>query len=499
MNWLSNISGKRTNIYVLLFICLLVPTLLFAQGSRYNANENDTYQNGYIVKANYDTIQGSFYIAQPHYMEYSIDFTKESGNKSSIIRSNDILGFVTTNVYNKETYWVSTKHSVLEHPPEDSYAGKMTDAFLNVIARGPITIYYYYNYKEDAEVQRTSTLYMVLPDKKVVDASSMMMGFAKKMPKYVEDYPELAKKISKKEKGYKFMQIEKVAREYNKWYLDKYPDYKFFTVEPPKKSSVSIAEEIVFNGEPITFKDHPGVKFWLSEPYKRYNKWDTQKTGDARLSVALKIENKSGKTIAKIYPNIKSYDMDGNVIKQSSGGTSPELFEPNPGNTIPDGYVGVFDSFFNADLSMAGECAKVDFTLNELGYASASATSNPIFSSEWVEFEKYTGYKFRLSEPFIFVDDLSGNNTFGIALEFKNTSGKEVRFFHFQIKVYDDQGILFDEERQNHPHLFDPSIHFAKDNFPSDYQGINKKFYVNEESFIKVFKKIEFNLNSVEY
>jgi hypothetical protein len=484
-------------IFILL-VCMSIPTLLVAQTGKYNPNENNTDQTGYIVKDNYDTIEGSIYVTQPHYMEYAIDFKRNSGGNTSIMRPNQLISFATTNSIGKETIWISTTYSVLSHPPQDSYMNNMPDAFLNVVVQGPITVYYYYNYKEDAEVQRTSTLYMVLPNKEVIDASGMMMGFKKKMPEYVKDFPELAKKIASKQDGYKFMQLEKIAEEYNAWYMEKNSEYKFFTIDPPKKSLVKLPEEIIFKTDPIAFQEHPGIKFWLSEPFKRYQKWDTQKTGDAQLSVALKIENKSGKAISKLFPNIKSFDKDGNLMKQLSGGTGPFSFEPNPSKIIPNNYVGIANTFYNDELLNADTFGKVEFTILELGYAHPDATDNPPFKSDWVQFDKCDGYKFRLSEPHIFVDGLSGNNLFGIAMELKNESGKEVKFFNFQVKVYDEQGVVYDEERQNHTGLFDPSVRFGHV-FPADYQGLNRNFYTNDEDFIKSFKKIEFSLNSVDY
>lgn len=484
---------------LILLVCVSIPSLLFAQSGKYNPNENDSHQTGYIVKDNYDTIEGSIYITQPHFMEYAIDFKRNSGGNTSIMRPNQLISFATINSFGTESIWISTTYSVLSHPPQDSYMNNMPDAFLNVVVQGPITVYYYYNYKEDAEVQRTSTLYMVLPNKQVIDASSMMMGFKKKMPEYVKDYPELAKKITNKEEGYKFMQLEKIAEEYNTWYLEKNPAYIFFTVEPPKKSLINLPDNMVFTSDAITFKEHPGIRFWLSEPFKRYQKWDTQKTGEAKLSVALKIENKSGKAISKIYPSIKSFDRGGNLMKQMSGGTGPSSFEPNPNKTIPNNYVGITNTFYNDDLVNADTFGKVEFTLLELGYAHPAATNNPTFNSDWVQFDKCDGYKFRLSEPYIFVDGLSGDNLFGIALELKNESGKEVKFFNFQVKVYDEQGVVYDEERQNHNGLFDPSVRFGINVFPANYQGMNRNFYTNNENFIKKFKKIEFSLNSVDY
>ena len=485
--------------YLLIITGILFSLCVSAQYVKYNIQDAGVSKEGYVVKANYDTLKGYIYVNEPHYMEYSIDYQKNSSSGNSIFRPSDLISYVTKGAIGREVLWVSTQYSGLEHPPEESYAGKMEDAFLNAVVIGPISIYTYYNYKEGGNPERTTTQYMQLPDKSVIDISGLLLGFAKKMPDYVADYEDLANKISKKEKGYKLGNLNDIAREYNSWYIENHPEYKFISVEIPEKSDLKLSDQIVFNSDAITFAEYPDLMFWLSEPYQMYNKWDTQKTGDSWLAVALKMKNNSMKAIAKLTPGITSYNKDGTIMKQSTGGFSTVAFDPNPGNVFPTGYEGVMGSFFTADLADADNFKEVKFTINELGYESSMAVDKPVFSNDWTEFEGYKGLKFKLSEPFIFVDDLSGNNRFGVALEFKNDSGKEIDMFYFQIKVYDDQGLLFDEERQNHQAMYEPSIMKMNPSFPADYQGINKKFYTNEENFINKFKKIEFNLNRVEY
>jgi len=45
------------------------------------------------------------------------------------------------------------------------------------------------------------------------------------MSEYVKDYPELAAKITAKEKGYGFTSINSIVREYNTWYMGKNPGF----------------------------------------------------------------------------------------------------------------------------------------------------------------------------------------------------------------------------------------------------------------------------------
>jgi hypothetical protein len=48
-----------------------------------------------------------------------------------------------------------------------------------------------------------------------------LIKFARNMAEYVKDDAELAQKISGKTEGYKNINIEKIIREYNAWYLKK--------------------------------------------------------------------------------------------------------------------------------------------------------------------------------------------------------------------------------------------------------------------------------------
>jgi hypothetical protein len=47
------------------------------------------------------------------------------------------------------------------------------------------------------------------------------LGFAKKLGEYVSDYPELAAKVTGKEKGYGMLNLLAIIAEYNEWYAKK--------------------------------------------------------------------------------------------------------------------------------------------------------------------------------------------------------------------------------------------------------------------------------------
>ncbi len=50
---------------------------------------------------------------------------------------------------------------------------------------------------------------------------TLLLGFAKKVSKLVADYPELAKKVENKEKGYTTLKILDIIDEYNNWWAAK--------------------------------------------------------------------------------------------------------------------------------------------------------------------------------------------------------------------------------------------------------------------------------------
>lgn len=258
-------------------------------------------------------------------------------------------------------------------------------------------------------------------------------------------------------------------------------------------------ETIVFENKEISFKEHPGLIFRVSEPYLRYEVWDTEHTGTAYCSVALEFENKSDKSISAIYFNVKMYSKDGELAYQGTSGTGPMTFEPKDGNVLKPGYKGIYNAFFNKDKSFYEKYDKLEFTISEVKTASASLVDKPVFSDNWLKFESHQGLEFRLSKPYILLDDLSGNERFAIAMEFKNTSGNPVNRFYFKVKVYDDKGLVSESEKQQHNGLYVPSpVNFMKTEFPDDYVGINKKFYTNEKSFMDKFSKIEIELIKVE-
>lgn len=192
----------------------------FAQSSRFNKTDQGTNFKGFRIDAKHDTIQGSF-------IQY-IQFIMQGGCQMQDVNGKTLYGNTWDNTiyYEMENglKWYSTKFTTLTPPADKKRIG--AECFLHVLEAGPITLYDYNFYDMGATpaVDEVKT-YIQLPNKEIVDISGMLLGFAKKMSAYVKDFPELAAKITNKEKGYGFTNINSIVREYNEWYLKKDPTF----------------------------------------------------------------------------------------------------------------------------------------------------------------------------------------------------------------------------------------------------------------------------------
>jgi hypothetical protein len=245
---------------------------------------------------------------------------------------------------------------------------------------------------------------------------------------------------------------------------------------------------------PLTFSKYPGLEFRLSEPFLSYPNMSTE----ANFAIALELKNNSKDDVTSMSFKVKLFDKQGKVISESLNQCGPLTFKPEKGKTIPQGYIGVYERFCSENKSFMDTFGKVEIELIEVLFAPTGVYDKPVFDPEWKTFEKFKGLEFRLSKPYLYLDDLSGKTRFAIAMEFKNGSGKPIKFLNFSQKVYDDQGLLVDREVQNHNMMYEP-FSGSDPNFPARYSGVNRAFYTNEVSFFKKFQKIEYELISVEY
>jgi hypothetical protein len=205
-----------------LLTVLLAFIMLSTYAQTINFNSADLGKNfkGFLVTDKHDTIKGSFFVYLQFVMQNSCMMSDANGKT--------LFGNTWDNTIYYELEnglkWYSTKFTTLIPPADKKRTGAV--CFLHVIESGPITLYDYnfYDKSKTPEVNIVKT-YMQLPDKEVIDFASFVLGFPKKMSENVKDYPELATKIANKEKGYGFLNINTIVKEYNTWYLGKNPGF----------------------------------------------------------------------------------------------------------------------------------------------------------------------------------------------------------------------------------------------------------------------------------
>lgn len=182
---------------------------------------------GYIIKSDGDTIKG---------------FIK-ADNRCSI-------GGIGSSNQNSVAFYTSEsdKKPAAKYKPTDLKGYKIADKvyesidysggmfkktnFNLVVEDGAIRIYEWYatveNYSTlskqsgeswkqfDARRFDTKLIVAKIPTESI-EFSMLGLSFAKKMPALIDDNPEMAKKVADKEKGYTFLNIFEVIKEYNKW------------------------------------------------------------------------------------------------------------------------------------------------------------------------------------------------------------------------------------------------------------------------------------------
>lgn len=256
---------------------------------------------------------------------------------------------------------------------------------------------------------------------------------------------------------------------------------------------------VEFNNNVIEFEDFPDIIVSVSEPFIRYQKWDTAHTGDSWFSIALELTNNSDQLISAVNFITRLYNNKGILVSESTNATGPMTFEPQDGNVLKPGYRGVYEGFITKDSNFYDEYGKLELEITEVKTASKAVADGPVFSDNWLSYEEYPGLEFQLSEPYRFLNDLSGEEMFTIAMKFKNKSDKPVQFIYFFVRIFDDIGPLYELEKQEHNQKYDPPPgNFFATDFPAGYEGINVSFYRSDLSLFDVFNKIEIMLINVE-
>lgn len=258
-------------------------------------------------------------------------------------------------------------------------------------------------------------------------------------------------------------------------------------------------ETIEFEEKVIEFEDFPDLIIRVSKPFIRYQKWDTGHTGDSWFSIALELTNNTDQFITAVNFRTKLYANDGTLMSESTNATGPMTFEPQDGNVLKPGYRGVYDSFITKANEFYSRFGRMELEITEVKTASKAVMDSPVFSGNLLSYEEYPGLEFQLSEPYRFLDDLSGEERFTIAMKFRNGTEKPVQFINFFVRVFDNIGPLYELESQEHNRKYDPAPkNFFATEFPAGYEGINMSFFTDDLSFFDVYTKIEIMLVSVD-
>ncbi len=223
---------------------LLITVMLYQAVYSQNISENNLHDTtkvklfslypGYVVTRKGDTLKGYVLL-------------------KNLIANQDKVIFYPTQEKNKEqaqkfkpkevkAYKVGPRYyeSYKFRPGVSSYATNDAKAyhFVLKVIDGPVSLYkWYYETTQrsedrvkineehpleshvDLSFDESDLKYITLFKKLDGEITKPALNFKKQMSKLLADYPELAKKIASKEKGYRSWDLEKIIREYNEWYL----------------------------------------------------------------------------------------------------------------------------------------------------------------------------------------------------------------------------------------------------------------------------------------
>jgi len=211
---------KKLLILTLSFVMLST----YAQKGKYNVADQFKDFKGFLITETGDTVKGTVKILDMFQMQMYPPFKADDTSLPSQIGGRD-----NSKYYESEngTKWYSTKFTNLKAPDDPKKPGGPTpQTFLLTIEGGPITLFDY-NFLDESVSPTKNEIksYMQLQNGDLVEVASLLLGFPKKMSGWVSDYPELAKKIADKEKGYGVLGLNAIVREYNAWYIAKNPGF----------------------------------------------------------------------------------------------------------------------------------------------------------------------------------------------------------------------------------------------------------------------------------
>jgi len=194
-----------------------------------NAQIDDNWEDvseklpGYIITNKGEKIEGYLKRFLKIKSQRKVKFFKTLDDKPVVYKPRDLKAYKIENDY-------------YETHPYEGLSGK-TKVFLLRTVEGKIDLFDYYIRVEDDKGReltlskkgnkevildfdgtKIQTEVLAVKDGKnylKFASTKLVFSFKNVMSKYVSDYPELAKKIKKKEKGYRILGILKIVNEYN--------------------------------------------------------------------------------------------------------------------------------------------------------------------------------------------------------------------------------------------------------------------------------------------
>ena len=200
-----------TGLFILFTLCL------FGQDWSYDIYHVGEKYPGYIIKNDGTKVEGYL---EAHSRASSSPFSAD--NQTKVTFFSDPKNKKTKIEYKPEDlkeYMIADKHYVAMN-----YSGGLLAKpvrFLLVKKEGRIKTCVWYEVDQTQTQGPTKYIEKEIiqkGDEKPFESTSLLLGFVKKMSELVKEYPELAKKITNKEKGYGMLNIENIIAEYNEWY-----------------------------------------------------------------------------------------------------------------------------------------------------------------------------------------------------------------------------------------------------------------------------------------
>lgn len=199
----------------------------FCEAQDWSGSTYEYYKpaSGYVILTNGDTLRGYVLhgdrISNQKNCIFYEDISKKSNYKS--FKPKELRGYF---VGDKTYKTLNFSGGLLSKP----------QSFVLLIKEGRISQFIYYSREAgilgpvkfgnetdaqfDARVSKDEIIWNK-DGEEPIQYASLVLGFAKKISKLVEDYPELTSKIANKEKGYGIMNMTSIADEYNLYWKSK--------------------------------------------------------------------------------------------------------------------------------------------------------------------------------------------------------------------------------------------------------------------------------------